>query len=414
MSILLIFFSLWIYGSILGMKTRIFPFVVITKKQEKSIRHGHLWVYEDEITEQSQQIENGSIVDIFTGKGTYLGSGLYSADSKIRVRILGNNPNETYGDAFFQRKVQYAIAYRREIMKEDFQACRLIHGEADGLPGLTVDRYNNILVAEVNSFGIEQRKELIYETICQQIGGIDGIYERNDSSLRSKEGLSQYSGWYKKAEQTVVRICENGIYYDVDVEEGQKTGFFLDQKYNRMCIQKLAEGKNVLDCCTHTGSFALNAAKGGAKSVLALDISSTALDCAKKNAQINHLDVSFEQGDVFEMLQKKKEEHAGYDLIILDPPAFTKARKTAKNAYQGYLNINRVAMEILNRGGYLATCSCSHFMSNEMFREMLVEASCKAQKGIRIVEERHAAPDHPVLPAVNETEYLKFYLIQMI
>lgn len=414
MSILLIFFSLWIYGSILGMKTRIFPFVVITKKQEKSIRHGHLWVYEDEITEQSQQIENGSIVDIFTGKGTYLGSGLYSADSKIRVRILGNNPNETYGDAFFQRKVQYAIAYRREIMKEDFQACRLIHGEADGLPGLTVDRYNNILVAEVNSFGIEQRKELIYETICQQIGGIDGIYERNDSSLRSKEGLSQYSGWYKKAEQTVVRICENGIYYDVDVEEGQKTGFFLDQKYNRMCIQKLAEGKNVLDCCTHTGSFALNAAKGGAKSVLALDISSTALDCAKKNAQINHLDVSFEQGDVFEMLQKKKEEHAGHDLIILDPPAFTKARKTAKNAYQGYLNINRMAMEILNRGGYLATCSCSHFMSNEMFREMLVEASCKAQKGIRIVEERHAAPDHPVLPAVPETEYLKFYLLQMI
>lgn len=401
-------------------QNRIFPRVVITKKQENTIKAGHPWIYADEIIEQSEPIANGSVVDIFGKKDNYLGSGFYSEASKIRVRLLGNNANETYDDAFFQRKVKYALQYRYDVMHEDWKACRLIHGESDGLPGLTVDRYNNILVSEVESFGTEMHKDVIYQALIEQFHEmheeIDGIYERNEGELRKKEGLSQYKGWYgdKHPDSPITEIVENGILYEVDVENGQKTGFFLDQKYNRRQVSKLAKGKTVLDCCTHTGSFALNAAKGGAKSVLAMDISESALEMAKKNAERNQLDISFRQGDVFEVLTDLKKEHAFFDFIILDPPAFTKSRKTFHNAKKGYREINADAMRLLPRGGYLATASCSHFMPKEEFEKMLCEAAGDANVSIRIIEQRGAAPDHPVDPRIPETEYLKFFLLQIV
>lgn len=397
-----------------------FPKAVITKKQEASIRHGHPWIYEDEITEQSEDIENGALIDIFSTKGSYLGTGFYSACSKIRIRLLGNNANEKYDDAFFARKAAYAVSYRMDVMKDDISACRLVHGEADGLPGLTVDRYNDILVTQVESYGTEMHKDVIYRSLVSELHKygeeINGIYERNEGELRKKEGLPQYKGWYgeEHPESVITTIEENGIRYEVDVENGQKTGFFLDQKYNRRAVHTLAKGRDVLDCCTHTGSFALNAAKAGAKSVLAMDISESALEMAKKNAELNHLDLSFRAGDVFEVLKDLKKEHAHFDFIILDPPAFTKSRRTFNNARKGYREVNADAMRLLKRGGYLASASCSHFMPKEEFEKMLVDAANDAGVSIRIIEQRGAAPDHPVMPAIPETEYLKFFLLQII
>ena len=399
---------------------RIFPKIIVTKKQENTIKQGHPWVYADEIIESDEIKDNGSIVDVFGKRMNYLGSGFYSENSKIRVRILGNNANEKYEDDFFCRKVKYAIDYRFVVMPKDIQACRLIHGESDGLPGLTVDRYNNILVCQVESFGTEKHKDVIYQALLDYLKekgqNIDGIYERNEGELRKKEGLKQYKGWYgtNHPESCITKIVENDIIYEVDVENGQKTGFFLDQKYNRKQVAKLSKGMLVLDCCTHTGSFALNAAKGGAQSVLAMDISDSALEMARKNAEENHLNLSFRQGDVFEVLVDLKKEHAKFDFIILDPPAFTKSRKTFHNARKGYREINADAMRLLPRGGFLATASCSHFMPKEEFEKMLVDAANDAGVSIRIIEQRGAAYDHPVNPAIKETEYLKFFLLQVI
>ena len=398
------------------LQNRQFPYVCVTKKQEYSLKKGHPWIFEDEITEENGTIENGCLIDVYGHKGQYLGTGLYSSASRIRIRLLGNNANEKYDDAFFARKVRYALQYRRDVMKDDFTACRLIHGEADGLPGLTVDRYGSVLVSEVASYGIEQKKDVIYAALLNELPGPEGIYERNEGDLRLKEGLTQYRGWYgeKHPESTVFEITENGIRYEVDVENGQKTGFFLDQKYNRMAVRRLAAGKKVLDCCTHTGSFALNAAYGGAASVTAMDISERALEMAQKNAALNGLNIETMQGDVFEALEELRKNHADFGFIILDPPAFTKSAKTFRSARAGYRQINAMAMKLLPRGGYLATCSCSHFMPREEFRKMLTDAAEDAGVGIRIAEEKGAAPDHPVMPAVPQTEYLKFILLQII
>lgn len=399
---------------------RNYPRAIVTKKQAARIHQGHPWVYFDEILEIDEIQENGCLVDVFGTKDNYLGTGFYSAHSKIRIRILSSNANDTFDDAFFARRVRYALQYRKDVMKEDFRACRLVHGESDMLPGLTIDRYENVLVSEIASFGMECRKDVIYKALIDELAAmgetIDGIYERNEGELRKKEGLPQCKGWYgeKHPASTLVEICENDICYEVDVENGQKTGFFLDQKYNRLAVRRLAEGKTILDCCTHTGSFALNAAKGGAKSVDALDISETALLEAKKNAELNHLDVHFMQGDVFVELERIRKEHVFYDFIILDPPAFTKSRETYHNARTGYTKINAQAMRILRRGGYLATCSCSHFMPSDKFAEMLADAAKLAGVQLRIVEERHASPDHPVHISIPETDYLKYFLVQVI
>lgn len=402
--------------------------VHITPKGEASIKRGHPWVYADELTFDFDENEasNGALIDVFSTKERYLGTGFLSKNSKIRIRILSSNANEKFDEAFWQRRVLYALSMRKTVMKEDYSCCRLIFGEADGIPGLTVDRYNDILSTEVLSYGTEQVKDVIYKALCDELlkDGVivRGIYERNEAKIRELEGLPVEKGWYKAdfvgiPDSPDAEIIENGIKYTVDVENGQKTGFFLDQKYNRREVARLAEGMTVLDCFTHTGSFALNAAMGGAKHVTAVDISETGILMAKKNAEINGLAdrMDFVCEDVFELLPKLSEKSDyKYDFIILDPPAFTKSRKTTDSAKRGYKEINYRAMKLLPRGGYLATCSCSHFMPNELFRKMLNEAARDAGVSLRLIEERRASPDHPVAMAVPETDYLKFYLLQVV
>jgi 23S rRNA (cytosine1962-C5)-methyltransferase len=402
---------------------RSYPAFTVTPKAEHSIKNGHPWVYDTEIT-AAEKVENGSFVDVFSQKGAYLGTGFYSEKSKIRIRILSRNANDKFDEAFFERRLRYAVAYRKTVMQDDFSCCRLIFGEADGLPGLTVDRFGNILVAQVLSYGMDIRKEMIfrllYDILTEAGENIEGIYERNDVPIRLLEGLTEYKGWFEDVPhtaQTKTQITENGIRYAVDFENGQKTGFFLDQKYNRLAVSRIAKGKNVLDCFTHTGSFALNALKGGAAHVTAVDISETAISLAKQNAALNGFDenIDFITADVFDLLPNLAENKKNfYDFIILDPPAFTKSRKTIRNATSGYKEINYRAMKLLPRGGYLATCSCSHFMSNDLFVKMLKDASAEASVQLKQIEVRQQSCDHPILWNVPETDYLKFYIFQVI
>ena len=402
---------------------RSYPRFTVTKKAEASLRGGHPWVYDTEITDIQGKTENGCLVDVLSSKGTYLGTGLLSEKSKIRVRVLAANANETFGAAFFERRLRYAVDYRREVMGSDFSCCRLVFGEADGLPGLTVDRFGSILVVQILSYGMEIRRCILFPAlvrILEEYGEkIDGIYERSDVALREREGLPQRKGWVDgmtHPDATVTEIVENGIRYAVDFENGQKTGFFLDQKYNRRAAASLSRGRRVLDCFTHTGSFALNAAAGGAVRVDAVDISETALSAARENAARNGCSdrIDWIRADVFDYLRALAWSHEKpYDFIILDPPAFTKSRKTVGNAANGYREINSLAMRILPRGGYFATCSCSHFMRDDLFRQMLAECALKTGIKLRQIEARGAAPDHPVLWGVPETDYLKFYLFQV-
>ncbi|HOP09925.1 MAG TPA: class I SAM-dependent rRNA methyltransferase [Oscillospiraceae bacterium] len=408
------------------MKTeRKFPAATVTKKAEASLRNGHPWVYGEEITNVNGPCENGGLMDVLSEKGVYLGTGLLSEKSKIRVRVLAANANETFGDAFFARRLKYAIDYRVTVMRDDFSCCRLIFGEADGLPGLTIDRYNDILVSQILSYGMEQRKDMIYRELVKILNEygvtVSGIFERNDVSIRSLEGLSLGKGWYESdfishPESAITEITENGLKYAVDVENGQKTGFFLDQKYNRAALARIAKGRKVLDCFTHTGSFGMNALMGGATHATAVDVSESALALAKQNAEKNGLTdkMDFICADVFDLLPKLREQKADYDLIILDPPAFTKSRKTVAGAEKGYREINSAAMKLLPRGGYLATCSCSHFMTNELFVKTLLTAASDANVTLKLIEARKQSPDHPILLTVPETDYLKFYLFQVV
>ena len=404
-------------------QNRPYPAVTVSAKAERSLRAGHPWVYADEIRETRGELTAGGITDVFTLKGSWLGAGIYSAASKIAVRVLTDNANETFSDAFFERRVKYALEYRRTTMGADFNACRLIFGEADGLPGVTVDRFEDVLVTQILSYGMEVRKDILYRALVTQLAelgvGIRGVYERSESPLRAKEGLEPCSGWYEGLPHsggTSVVISENGVKYTVDFENGQKTGFFLDQKYNRLAVARLAPGKRVLDCFTHTGSFALNCALAGAEHVTAVDVSESAVSLARENARLNGLDgrMDFLAADVFDLLPKLLEERAHYDIVILDPPAFTKSRRTVRSAERGYKEINYRAMRLLPRGGYLATASCSHFMENELFVKMLHSAARDANVKLREVEVRKQAPDHPILWNVPETEYLKFYIFQIV
>lgn len=400
--------------------------IFITPKGERAAKSGHPWVYEDEITNIEGSYEDGDLVDVLSSKHKYIGTGFINNDSKIRVRIISTNANDKFDTAFWKRRLQYAVDYRRTVMPgDDFKCCRLIFGEADMFPGLTVDRFNDILVTQTLSLGIELRKEeiftLLLEILRAQGEEIKGIFERNDVKIRLLEGMEENKGWFMPEtvadKNTVTKICENGIYYDVDVENGQKTGFFLDQKYNRQAVAKIAKGKTVLDCFTHTGAFALNAAMGGAKSVTAVDISAEAVRMTDNNAAKNNLDgvVKGLKADVFDLLTKMAEQKKSpYDFIILDPPAFTKSGSTVKNAIRGYKEINLKAMKLLPRGGYLATCSCSHFMKEDLFIEMLKSAAKDANVSLRQIEVRQQSPDHPVLWNVPETYYLKFFIFQVV
>lgn len=406
--------------------TREWKQVTITKKGTKKLQSGHPWVYDGEVMALEADIQNGDIVDVFSEKGSYQGSGLYNGNSRIRIRLISRNANDTFDEDFFYRRLQHAISYRATVMGEDFDSCRLIFGEADHFPGLTVDLFHDVLVVQTLSYGMEQRKDLLFPMLVKILKEdyqveIKGIYERNDVAIRKLEGLEEYKGWYTHSslpdhpQSCITSIIENGIRYDVDVENGQKTGFFLDQKYNRASIARIAKGKHVLDCFTHTGSFALNAAKGGAAHVHAVDISEAAIEMAKHHADINGLQerMTFETYDVFDLLKDLKKQPRVYDMIILDPPAFTKSRETISNAVKGYREINTAAMKLLPRGGYLATCSCSHFMNEGLFKSMLHDAAEAAGVSLRQIEARQQSCDHPILWNVPETSYLKFYIFQI-
>ena len=404
---------------------RNYPIASVSKKAEAAIKRGHPWIYDTEIKSVAGEWTNGCLTDVVSEKGSYLGTGFVSEKSKIRIRLLSNNANDKFDAAFFKRRLKYALDYRKTVMGDDYSACRLIFGEADGLPGLTVDRYENLLVTQVLSYGMDKIKDVIYRSLYELMAEdgmkIDGIYERNDVAIRELEGLEVYKGWYESdfispADSVLTEIVENGIKYEVDVENGQKTGFFLDQKYNRLAVAKIAKGKTVLDCFTHTGSFALNAAMGGAKRVTAVDVSETAIAKAKENAEKNGLTdrMDFLCTNVFDLLPELCKGKREYDMIILDPPAFTKNRKTISDAERGYKEINYRAMKLLPRGGYLATCSCSHFMDNGLFVKMLMSAASDAGVSLKLIEARRQSPDHPTMLNIPETDYLKFYLFQIV
>ena len=401
-----------------------FPRFTVSDKAERSVRLGHPWVYDTEIL--SGEGEDGSLATVLNRKGRWLGTALFNSRSKIRLRLISRNTNDDFSESFFERRLRHAVDYRRTVMGPDFSCCRLIFGEADFFPGLTVDRFGSILVAQTLSLGMEQRKEMIFRLLVKILREegetIDALYERNDVRIRELEGMEQGKGFFEieglsKDLSGVTEICENGIRYEVDYVNGQKTGFFLDQKYNRQAAARLAPGRRVLDCFTHTGAFALNAAKAGAEHVCAVDVSADALAMARKNAERNDLtgNMSFREANVFELLTAMGDaKNREYDYIILDPPAFTKSHGTVHSAERGYHEINRRAMQILPRGGYLATCSCSHFMTEELFCKMLRHAASDAGRSLRQIEARQQSPDHPILWNVPETNYLKFYLFQVV
>ena len=404
---------------------RSYPIAVISEKAERSLKSGHVWVFGEEVKELIGNAQDGELVDVVSRKGSFLGTGFFNSNSKIRVRILSKNANDKFDKAFFERRLRYCFEYRKTVMGEDFDCCRLVFGEADSFPGLTVDRFGDILVTQTLSLGIEKRKNIIFPLMVKVLSDmgetITAVYERNDVAIREKEGLEENKGFFAADGlrtdldgKTV--ITENSIKYNIDYINGQKTGFFLDQKYNRLAAGKIAKGKTVLDCFTHTGAFALNCAKMGAKHVTAVDISKDAVELTKENARLNSLsNVSFECANVFELLTKLYEEkNSPYDYIILDPPAFTKSSASLKNAERGYKEINMKAMKLLPRGGYLATCSCSHFMTDALFRKMLRFAAADAGVSLRQIEARQQSPDHPILWNVPETDYLKFYIFQIV
>ncbi len=405
---------------------RPYPQITITPKGEAALVGGHPWVYEGEVTGLSGPVSDGQLVDVISRRGSWLGCGFFNSRSRIRVRVLSRNPNDRFDRAFWRRRIQYAWDYRKTVMgPEDSRCCRVIFGEADGFPGLTVDRFESVLVAQVLCLGMELIKEELFSLLLEVLRSdgqdVVGVYERNDVAIRGLEGMEQGKGWHpvdgeKAPDFTAVDIEENGIRYTVDFENGQKTGFFLDQKYNRQAVAKLARGRTVLDCFTHTGSFALNAARGGAKHVTAVDVSEFAVACARENARRNGLSDVMEcvAANVFDLLPQLEQQPKRYDFIILDPPAFTKSRKTTQRAMTGYKEINYRAMRLLPRGGYLATCSCSHFATEELFLKMLRSAAKDAGVQLRQIEARQQCCDHPILWGVEETNYLKFYLFQVV
>lgn len=391
--------------------------VTLKKGEGRTVKSGGAWIYDNEIAGIRGSFENGDLVAVHDFDGFAMGTGYINCHSKIRVRMLTRNPEQEIDASFFRKRLQDAWEYRKKTV--DTQSCRLVFGEADFLPGIVIDKYNDVLVVESLALGIDRYKELIVgqlREILQQDGAlIRGVYERSDAKVRLQEGMERVKGFLGEPFDTKVHITENGVKYEVDVEDGQKTGFFLDQKYNRKAIRRLCAGARVLDCFTHTGSFALNAGQAGAAEVMGIDASELAIGQARKNAELNGLEdvVQFVCGDVFEKLPELEAAGERYDVIILDPPAFTKSRHSVKNAVKGYREINLRAMKLLKDGGYLATCSCSHFMTPELFADTVGQAARNAHKRLRQVEYRTQAPDHPILWAADASYYLKFYIFQV-
>ncbi|MCR5215163.1 MAG: class I SAM-dependent rRNA methyltransferase [Eubacterium sp.] len=395
--------------------------VKLRKGEGRYLKAGGAWIFDNEIDEYIGEYNNGDIVKVVDFDDYPMGIGYINDNSKIRVRILSRKIDTIIDDQFFYNRIKAAWQYRKTVMgAKDISSCRIIFGEADFLPGITVDKYENVLVVESLALGIDRYKELISNMLKKVLkeDGIDiiGVYERSDARERKKEGLPIHKGFIGNEFDTDILINENGISYMVDVVNGQKTGFFLDQKYNRLAMQKICKDKKVLDCFTHMGTFALNAGYGGASSVLGLDISEYAISQAEANAKRNHLEdkVKFKVANVLDELPKMVEEGQKYDVVILDPPAFTKSREATKKAIKGYREINMKGLKLVENGGYLASCSCSHFMTQELFAKTIKEAAKAVHKRLRQVEFRTQAPDHPILWAADESYYLKFYIFQVV
>lgn len=391
--------------------------VTLRKGEGRTIKAGGMWIFDNEIDKITGEFENGDLVYVHDFDDYFMGTGYINTKSKITVRLLSRKKGQEIDDAFISMRVKNAWEYRKKTV--DTSSCRVIFGEADFLPGIVIDKFSDVLVVQSLALGIDRFKVQIVEDLiaCMNEDGVTirGVYERSDAKVRTNEGMERIKGFIGEPFDTKVEIVENGVRYMVDVEEGQKTGFFLDQKYNRKAIHKLCKGAKVLDCFTHTGSFALNAGIAGAASVLGVDASDLGCNQARENAKLNGLQdtVEFLCADVFDLLPELEEKGEKFDVVILDPPAFTKSRNSVKNAVKGYREINLRAMKLIKDGGYLATCSCSHFMTPELFTETIGQAARNVHKRLRQVEYRTQAPDHPILWAADESYYLKFYIFQV-
>ena len=391
---------------------------ILKKGEGRLLKRGGLWIFDNEIDRLDGDFLNGDLISVEDFDGYPMGVGVINLNSKIRIRMLSRNSEEVIDDAFWEKRVRDAVEYRLKTV--DTSCCRLIFGEADYLPGFVVDKYSDILVIQSLSLGTDRYKENVLQALKKVLAEhnmpVRGIYERSDAKERTKEGMEFRTGFIGEPFDTKVEITENGVRYIVDVENGQKTGFFLDQKYNRLAIQRICKDARVLDCFTHTGSFALNAGIGGAKEVLGVDVSETGVAQARENAKLNHLEdkVHFQCADVFDLLPKLEQDKEQFDVVILDPPAFTKSKASVKNATKGYREINLRGMRLVKDMGYFVTCSCSHFMTYELFTQMIRQAAAAAHVTLRQVEFREQSPDHPILWAAEESYYLKFYIFQVI
>lgn len=394
-----------------------FAVVTLKKGEGRMLKSGGAWIFDNEIDSVLGEFDDGDIVLVHDFDGYPMGRGFINRHSKIRVRMLTRNIDQEIDEEFFRMRLKDAWEYRKKTV--DTSSCRIVFGEADFLPGMVIDKFSDVLVFQALALGIDRYKELLIELfreILLEDGiRIRGVYERSDAKEREKEGLKKVKGFLGEEFDTNVEIVENGVRYIVDVKDGQKTGFFLDQKYNRLAIQKLCKNAKVLDCFTHTGSFALNAGIAGAESVLGVDASDLAVNQARENADLNELSdrVKFISRDVFELLPELEKQGEKYDVVILDPPAFTKSRSSIKNAVKGYREINLRGMKLVKDGGFLATCSCSHFMDYELFTKTIAQAAKNVHVRLRQVEFRTQSPDHPILWAADESYYLKFYIFQV-
>lgn len=394
-----------------------FAVVTLKKGEGRMLKSGGAWIFDNEIDSVLGEFDDGDIVLVHDFDGYPMGRGFINRHSKIRVRMLTRNIDQEIDEEFFRKRLKDAWEYRKKTV--DTSSCRIVFGEADFLPGMVIDKFSDVLVFQALALGIDRYKELLIELLREILleDGIRirGVYERSDAKEREKEGLKKVKGFLGEEFDTNVEIVENGVRYIVDVKDGQKTGFFLDQKYNRLAIQKLCKNAKVLDCFTHTGSFALNAGIAGAESVLGVDASDLAVNQARENADLNGLSdrVKFISRDVFELLPELEKQGEKYDVVILDPPAFTKSRSSIKNAVKGYREINLRGMKLVKDGGFLATCSCSHFMAYELFTKTIAQAAKNVHVRLRQVEFRTQSPDHPILWAADESYYLKFYIFQV-
>ena len=392
--------------------------VTLKKGEGRIIKAGGLWIFDNEIDTITGSFKNGEIVNVRDFDGYPMGRGYINQNSKIRIRLMTRHIDQPIDEEFLRMRVQNAWDYRKTTV--DTSSCRIIFGDADFLPGLVVDKYEDVLVVQCLALGMEAFKLTIVNLLKEILKAdgirIRGVYERSDANERTKEGLNKVKGFIGDEFDTSVEIQENGVRYLVDVVNGQKTGFFLDQKYNRLAMQRICKGKKVLDCFTHMGTFALNAGLAGATDVTGLDISEYAIQQAQENAKRNHLEqtVHFRCANVLDELPGLAQEGEKYDVVILDPPAFTKSREATKNAIKGYREINMKGLKLVKDGGYLATCSCSHFMTQELLAKTIQEAARSAHKRLRQVEFRTQSPDHPILWAADESYYLKFYIFQVV